>query len=110
MGKHKIKQILEHYGATVRSGRGWVKCKCPFHDDRTASASVNEELNIFICFACQIKGDTYKIIMEREGKNYGEAITFAEGITGEKRSALSKEPSLGRRVPKEQGIISRRRS
>jgi len=107
--KHQIRPILEHYGASLRPGRGWVKCKCPFHDDRTASAAWNEELNTFICFACDIKGDTYKIIMRKEGVEYGEAITRAERITGTSRNALPKKPANGRRISQGQGIISRRR-
>jgi len=108
--KHQIRPILEHYGASIRSGRGWVKCKCPFHDDRSPSAAVSEELNSFICFACDIKGDTYKIIMQKEGVEYGEAVTFAERITGKSRGSLPKVAATGRRVSQGQGIISRRRS
>ena len=96
--KHQIGPVLEYYGASLRPGRGWVKCKCPFHDDRTASAAYNEELNTFICFACDVKGDTYKIIMHKEGVEYGQAVTFAEGITGKSSKSLSKTPALGRRV------------
>lgn len=108
--KHQIRPILEHYGASLRQGRGWVRCKCPFHNDKTPSASFNEELNTFICFACDIKGDTYKVIMKQEGLEYGEAIAFAERVTGKRRSALPKESSSGRRVSQGQGIISRRRA
>jgi len=39
-----IAKLLSHYGATkVPSGRGWRSRKCPFHSDRHASATVNND-------------------------------------------------------------------
>jgi DNA primase len=35
----------------LRKSGAELKCKCPFHDDRTASAAWNEELNTFILTA-----------------------------------------------------------
>lgn len=88
--RHPIGPVLAHYGArSVPQGRlGWTKMRCPFHDDRHASATVNTELNAFACFGCGIKGDTYTIIMEQEGVEYREALTLAEEYTGEKRPPL----------------------
>ena len=61
---------------------------CPFHDDSHASATVNLDENAFNCFGCGVKGDTYSIIMEQEGIDFREAITFAERITGESNGEL----------------------
>ena len=110
MGKHSIQPVLEHYGATnLRETWGWQKMKCVVHEDSTASASVNVTENAFACHACGVKGDTYKIIMEKEGVGYREAIAIAEGITGESRGNIQGKHSSSRRVPSQEGIISRRR-
>ena len=110
MGKHSIQPVLEHYGATnLRETLGWQKMKCVVHEDSTASASVNVTENAFACHACGVKGDTYKIIMEKEGVGYREAIAIAEGITGESHSNIQGKHSSSRRVPSQEGIISRRR-
>lgn len=75
-----ITAILEHYGATVPTRNGWAKMKCPFHNDSHASAAVNLEENLFKCHGCQYKGSGYKIIMDKEGVGFREAISIAEGI------------------------------
>jgi DNA primase len=75
-----ISPILEYYGATVPSRMGWASMRCPFHDDTHKSASVSKDINVFCCFACQIKGNGYTIIMTKEGVGFREAINIAERI------------------------------
>ena len=80
--KHSIEDILRHYGAELPYGRsGWVKVRCPFHDDSHASAAVNFQENQFKCFACDVGGDPYDLISNQEGLNFVEAIQFAERIS-----------------------------
>lgn len=110
MEKHSITKVLEHYGCnSVPDRSGWHKVKCPFHDDSHASATVNTEAEAFICFGCGVKGDVYTIIMQQEGIQFREAITFAERITGESSDSLSKFNTPRRGVSSQSGIISRRR-
>ena len=106
-----IALVLMFYGATkVPTGRGWRSMKCPFHNDRNASATVNNEVNAFTCFACSIKGDVYKIIMEQEGVTFNEAKSRAEEIAGTDSIKVPTAHKLGRRVPgKERSLTSRRR-
>jgi hypothetical protein len=68
--KHSILVVLQHYGVNnLRECHGWQKMKCPIHEDSHASAGVNIDENIFTCHGCGVKGDTYKLIMEKEGFN-----------------------------------------
>lgn len=99
--KPSISAILEHYGATVTKRRGWVSMRCPFHDDTHRSATANYDENIFCCFACQIKGDGYTIIMSKEGVGFREAINIAKGILEQSGEVL---PQHTRRS----GSVSRR--
>ena len=116
--KPSISAILEHYGATVTKRRGWVSMRCPFHDDTHRSATANYDENVFCCFACQLKGDGYTLIMKKEGIGFREAISIAQGIFDKSgkvlpqrttrsrglsrrtrdNSGTSAEGSLGRRV------------
>ena len=68
MEKHSIEDYLNSIGAAVpaRAG-GWRKMRCPFHEDGTASATVNLDTNRFKCFGCGVSGDTYDLIMHRQG-------------------------------------------
>jgi DNA primase len=105
-----IAKLLSHYGATrVPSGRGWRSMKCPFHSDRHASATVNNEVNAFNCFTCDIKGDIFKVVMIQEGVDFLEAKSRIQSITGAGDELLSSAPKLGRRISSKQGSIATRR-
>jgi DNA primase len=107
--KPSIEEYLNYIGAAVPPmGSGWRKMKCPFHLDTHASAAVNFDKNAFVCHGCGVKGDTYSLIMYKEGSNYREAKQFAETVlatgnteihsSNRKRERLSVKPSsLGRR-------------
>lgn len=50
----KIEDAVKHYGVILnRANKG----KCPFHDEKTASFSINTEKQIFKCFGCGKSGD-----------------------------------------------------
>ena len=109
MEKPSIEEYLHYIGADVPArGSGWRKMKCCFHIDSHASAAVNYDKNAFVCHGCGVKGDTYSLIMYKEGVDFSEAKQFAEKVltTGNTEvrnnnrnsSRLSVKPSsLGRR-------------
>jgi len=110
MSESAISKVLVSYGASkVPSGRGWRSMKCPFHSDSNASATVSNEDNAFICFACDVKGDIFKIIMEQEGVSFSEAKSRAEEIAGTSSIKVSSTRKLGRRVPSKEGSLTSRR-
>ena len=79
--KFSIKETLNYYkGQVPKSGFGWKKMKCCFHDDSHASAQVNFQDEYFMCFACGVKGDAIDLIKYKEGIEYAEAVKFAETI------------------------------
>ena len=98
-----IAPILEHYGAKVPTRRGWASIRCPFHDDRHSSATVNTSENVFCCFACQVKGNTYNIIMSQEGLSFHEAVKFAERVSGTSSKVLFERNSRGGGLPRRTG-------
>ena len=88
-----IGPILEHYGWTVPHERpGNVNVKCGEHDDKRASASINFEKGLVKCHGCEFAGDAIKVVMLKEGMEYGEAKRFAAGIAGEGDEAVSGQP------------------
>ena len=97
-----IDKVLEHYGADLTrvSPVGWRPVKCPFHEDRTASASVNLNLGGFRCHACGIHGDAIKLIQEREGLSFRDAVAFMETVLGESVPGVSR--SATRSKPRRQ--------
>jgi len=101
--KPDITVILEHYGARVPTRHGWFSMKCPFHDDRHNSASATRDDNAFCCFACQIKGDGYAIIMAKEGVGFREAIDIAKRIFNESGKVLPQRSRRSGGLPRRTG-------
>ena len=98
--KPDITVILEHYGSRVPTRHGWFSMRCPFHGDKHASASVNTDENAFCCFACQIKGDGYAIIMAKEGIGFREAVNIAQRIFDESGKVLPQRTTRSRGLPR----------
>jgi hypothetical protein len=55
-------------------GRTWRTVRCPFHDDKHASLSINVENGGYICHACNAKGgDVLAFHMARHGLDFVSA-------------------------------------
>jgi len=97
-----IRDVLVHYGADVRRNHGQTNIKCPFHDDTHQSGSANLDLNIFICFACGVQGNSLQIISRQEHVNINEAKRIAERIVGQGGGEVRGKHLSGRGLPKKQ--------
>lgn len=82
--KPPIGPVLDHYhwDSTVRGYGAWGNTRCPFHEDRTPSARVNEDEGIFHCFVCEISGDAYDLVMKAEGVDFLRAKELIREWTG----------------------------
>lgn len=78
-----IEQYLEEQGVSVPAGMGWKACKCPYHGDRTASASVNVGKGRFHCFVCDVNEDLIGLIRRDTGAGYVEAQQAAADRYGQ---------------------------
>ena len=64
--------VSEYLQLEKKSGRYWA-C-CPFHQEKTASFTVNPELKNYYCFGCQKSGSIVGFIMEMDKLSYPEAL------------------------------------
>ncbi len=64
---YPIGPILESFGGqSVVEGLGWKAYRCPFHNDRDASASVNTQKQVFNCHAADCpKGNAVQVLMQQ---------------------------------------------
>lgn len=63
--------VAEKYlDVTLRSGSEWM-CRCPFHDDSSASFQFNIDRGLYYCFACHAKGNI-KTFLKHFGGTYRE--------------------------------------
>jgi DNA primase len=71
--------IVEVVGlrTSLRKGSGSrYTGRCPFHDERSPSFSVNADLNLYHCFGCGKGGDVVTFVRETEGLDFVGAIEW----------------------------------
>src|SRR5262249_46021195 len=76
--------IVELIGETVplkRVGRNFMG-RCPFHDEKTPSFSVNAERQFYHCFSCKVGGDAFKYVQETEKVGFLEAVELLSSRAG----------------------------
>ena len=59
-----------------RSGADSYVGRCPFHEERTPSFSVQPSGKVYYCFGCQAAGDAFNFVMETEGLEFVGAMEF----------------------------------
>ena len=64
-----------------RVGARWTG-RCPFHEERTPSFSVNPAEKLFYCFGCGKGGDLITFVRESEGLDFAEAVAWLAERTG----------------------------
>jgi DNA primase len=50
--------------------------RCPFHEERTPSFSVNPSLGLYHCFGCHKGGDVIRFVQETQGLDFAGAIEW----------------------------------
>ncbi len=79
--KVDIVELVSEYLALKKAGRNFVGL-CPFHQEKTASFTVNREKQIFYCFGCGEGGNVITFLMKIAGKSFPEAIKDLAEKTG----------------------------
>ena len=69
---------LQKIGRTLASG--WAQCRCPFHEDKHASASVNLSTGGFRCHGCGVKGDLVTFHQRLTGQPFRPAVRDLLGL------------------------------
>src|SRR5437762_8358288 len=71
--KPSIAEIINRYVPLMRAGKEYTGL-CPFHADKHPSLSVNEEKQVFHCFACGESGDVIDFVMRSAGVSFRQAL------------------------------------
>lgn len=82
-----IVDVVGSYLELRRQGRGFV-ARCPWHDDRHPSMQVNPDRQSWKCWVCDLGGDVFSFLMQKEGVTFPEALRMLAdraGITLEER-------------------------
>ena len=70
-----ISEVVERYCLNVIKNGKSIKILCPFHEEKTPSLILNDELGVYHCFGCGASGNIYTLIRWLESnlkikKNY----------------------------------------
>ena len=76
-----IVDIIGGYSEVRRQGRNFV-ARCPFHDDRRPSMQINAERQSWKCWVCDVGGDVFSFVMQREGMSFPETLKFLADKVG----------------------------
>ena len=72
-GNIDIVDIISQYVLLKRKGRNYFGL-CPFHNEKSPSFSVSEDIQIFHCFGCGAGGDALVFLQKIENINFNEAL------------------------------------
>lgn len=92
--KLDIVQVAEKYLTNIKHSGPNYFALCPFHNEKTPSFSINQDLQIFKCFGCGESGDVITFIEKIEGLDFVRALEKAAemaGVTLETRQASPAE-------------------
>lgn len=87
-----IVDVIGGYSEVRRQGRNFV-ARCPFHDDRRPSMQINAERQSWKCWVCDVGGDVFSFVMQKEGMSFPEALQYLAdkaGIVIEQSPVLSR--------------------
>jgi DNA primase len=76
-----IVAVITKYTQLRRSGQRWVGL-CPFHGEKTPSFSVNQELGLYRCWGCQVRGDVITFVREVEHLDFVGSVELLAGWAG----------------------------
>lgn len=76
-----IVDLVGSYITLRRQGRGFVAL-CPWHDDARPSLQINQDRQTWKCWVCDIGGDAFSFVMQREGVDFREALQILADRAG----------------------------
>jgi DNA primase len=71
--RFNIADVIRRYMALKPAGSRLVGL-CPFHNEKTASFSVNPDKGVFYCFGCQASGDVIDFYCRINGLDFREGL------------------------------------
>ncbi|MBQ7103169.1 MAG: DNA primase [Anaerotignum sp.] len=71
--QNDIVEVISQYVPLKQKGSSYFGL-CPFHNEKTASFSVNSEKQFYYCFGCGAAGNVFSFLMEIENMDFPEAL------------------------------------
>ncbi len=71
--KIQLSSEIEKKSKLIKKGSDYWCC-CPFHEEKTPSCKINDDLGSYYCFGCGAKGDIFTIYTELYNYSFPDAV------------------------------------
>ena len=89
-----IVEVIDRRVSLKKSGQNYT-ARCPFHDEKTPSFSVNQQKQFYYCFGCGAGGNSIGFVMDYERLDFPQAIeslAVTAGLEVPRETAVFREP------------------
>lgn len=86
-----IVEVIDRRVKLRKSGKNY-SARCPFHEEKTPSFSVNPDKQFYYCFGCGAGGNALGFLMDYENLDFPRAV---EALAGSAGMEVPREPSRG---------------
>lgn len=90
-----LEEVVSEYVPLKQKGRRYWGC-CPFHNEKTASFSVDSEAQLYYCFGCHKGGTVINFIMDMERMEFMDAVRYLADRAHMEVPATSRRPGEGK--------------
>lgn len=87
--KIKLSQFLSKFLDLTPRGDSFV-AKCPFHNEKTPSFSINDDKGLFHCFGCGVGGNVFTFVSKYKNLTFRESLEFVADLVGVKLSSYDR--------------------
>jgi DNA primase len=93
-----IVEVIDRRVKLKKTGKNY-SARCPFHEERSPSFSVNPDKQFYYCFGCGAGGNALTFVMEYENLEFPQAVETLAGSAG---MVVPREPDRSGREPGQQ--------
>ena len=85
-----IEDVVGGYVTLEHAGK-YLRARCPFHNEKSASFYVSPDRGTYYCFGCGEKGDVFSFVEKYEGLDFKGALQLLANRAGVELAPVSKE-------------------
>jgi len=88
-----LAEVVRQCGVELKPTGKNLLGRCPFHDDQTASLSVNPRKQLWKCFGCQEGGDVLNFLQLKEKVEFPQALDRLKSLAGDAPARTNGTPA-----------------
>jgi len=94
-------ELVSEVTKVKRTGRS-VMAVCPFHQEKTASLSIDPARGLYHCFGCGKSGDLFRFVQETQTLDFSDAVELLARRAG---ITLERDPEAAKRRDRRQVLV-----